>query len=78
MKIFNLFLTNQLTNFEIEKYYQIEPKSNDVYTRNNLSKIEDGTYITDSYLLMSMSQLELIGLLCKLMITCKAIQWAPI
>ena len=34
-----------LTNFEIQKYYQNEPKLNGVYSRNNLSKIKDGTYI---------------------------------
>ena len=34
-----------LTNFEIQKYYQKEPKFNGVYSRNNLSKIKDGGYI---------------------------------
>ena len=34
-----------LTNFEIEKYYQYKTKFNGVYSRNNLSKIKDGTYI---------------------------------
>ena len=34
-----------LTNFEIQKYYQNEPKLNGVYSRNNLSKIKDETYI---------------------------------
>ena len=34
-----------LTNFEIQKYYQNEPKLNGVYSRNNLSKIKGGTYI---------------------------------
>ena len=34
-----------LTNFEIQKYYQNEPKFNDVYSRNNLPKIKDGTYV---------------------------------
>ena len=27
-----------LTNFEMQKYYQNEPKFNGVYLRNNLSK----------------------------------------
>ena len=36
-----------LTNFEIQKYYQTEPKFNDVYSRNNFSKIKDGAYITN-------------------------------
>ena len=28
-----------LTNFEIQKYYQKEPKFNDAYSRNNFPKI---------------------------------------
>ena len=34
-----------LTNFEIQKYYHSEPKFNGVYSRNNLPKIKDGTYV---------------------------------
>ena len=34
-----------LTNFEIQKYYENEPKFNGVYSRNNLSKIKDGEFI---------------------------------
>ena len=34
-----------LANSEIQKYYQYKPKFNGVYSRNNLSKIKDGTYI---------------------------------
>ena len=34
-----------LTNFEIQKYYQKEPKFNDFYSRNNLPKLKDGTYV---------------------------------
>ena len=34
-----------LTNFEIQKYYQNEPKFNGVYSRNELPKIKDGTYM---------------------------------
>ena len=34
-----------LTNFEIQKYYQNEPKFNGVYSRNNLPKIKGGAYI---------------------------------
>ena len=37
--------SHPLTNFEIEKYYQNEPKFNGVYSRNNLPKIKDGTYL---------------------------------
>ena len=33
-----------LTNFEIQKYYQNEPKFNGVYSRNNSPKIKDGAY----------------------------------
>ena len=38
-------LLHSLTNFEIQEYYQNEPKFNGVYSRNNLSKIKDGTYV---------------------------------
>ena len=34
-----------LTNFEIQKHYQKEPKFNGVYSRNNLPKIKDGSYV---------------------------------
>ena len=34
-----------LNNFEIQKYYQNEPRFNDVYSRDNLSKIKDGAYV---------------------------------
>ena len=34
-----------LTNFEIQKYYQNEPKFNGVYSRNNLPKIKNGAYV---------------------------------
>ena len=35
-----------LTNFEIQKYYQNEPRFNSVYSRNNLpKKIRDRTYV---------------------------------
>ena len=33
---------HSLTNFEIQKYYQNEPKFNDIYSRNNLPRIKDG------------------------------------
>ena len=36
-----------LINFEIQKYYQNQPKFNDVYSRKNLSKIKDGGYIVN-------------------------------
>ena len=35
-----------LTNFEMQKYYQNEPRFNGVYSRNNLpKKIKDGAYV---------------------------------
>ena len=34
-----------LTNFEIQKYCQNEPKFNGVYSRNTLPKIKDGAYV---------------------------------
>ena len=34
------------TNFGIQKYYEKEPRFNDVYSRNNLpKKIKDGVYV---------------------------------
>ena len=39
--------SHPLTNFEIQKYYQSEPKLNGVYSRNNLPNIKDGTYVID-------------------------------
>ena len=34
--------SHPLTNFEIQKYYQKEPRFNGVYSRNNLLKMEHG------------------------------------
>ena len=34
-----------LTNFEIHKYYENEPRFNGVYSRDDLSEIKDGAYI---------------------------------
>ena len=35
-----------LTNFEIQNYYQKEPKFNGIYSRNNLpEKIKGGAYV---------------------------------
>ena len=37
---------HSLTNFEIQKYYQNEPRFNGVYSRDNLpNKIKDGAYV---------------------------------
>ena len=38
--------SHPLTNFEIQKYYQNEPRFNGIYSRDNLEeKIKDRTYI---------------------------------
>ena len=38
-----------LTNFEIRKHYQFEPRFNGVYSRNNLpKKIKDGAYVLNN------------------------------
>ena len=42
-------------NFEIQKYYENEPKFNGVYSKSNLSKINDGAYI------VNLGEYELIG-----------------
>ena len=34
-----------LVNFEIQKYYQNEPRFNGAYSRDNLPQIKDGAYI---------------------------------
>ena len=35
-----------LTNFEIQRYYQNEPRFNGIFSGNNLPKtIKDGTYL---------------------------------
>ena len=51
-----------LTNFEIQKYYQNEPRFNDVFWRNKLlRKIKDGTYTTnlDEYADVGMHRIAL-------------------
>ena len=40
-----LLLPHPLTNFEIQKYYQNERKFNTVYSRNNLPKVKDESYV---------------------------------
>ena len=34
-----------LTNFEIQKHYQNEPRFNGVHSRDNLTKIKDRAYV---------------------------------
>ena len=36
---------NPSINFEIQIFYQNEPRLNDVYSRNNLPKTKDGAYL---------------------------------
>ena len=39
-------LPHPLSSFEIQKYYQNEPRFNGVFSRNNLpKKIKDGAYV---------------------------------
>ena len=45
VRIFNA--PHPLTNFEIQKYYQNEPKFNGVYSRNNLPKVKDEAFVTN-------------------------------
>ena len=40
-----LMTLHPLTDFEIQRYYQNEPKFMDIYFRNNLLKIKDGAYV---------------------------------
>ena len=40
-------LLHPLTTFEIQKHYQIQPRFNGVYSRNNLKKIKDGAYVVN-------------------------------
>ena len=40
-------LPHPLTKFEIQQYYQNEPRFNGIYSRDNLpNKIKDGAYVT--------------------------------
>ena len=40
--------SHRLTNFEIQRYYQNEPRFNGVYSRDNLPiKIKDPAYVTN-------------------------------
>ena len=36
------------TNFEIQKYFQNEPRFNGIYSRNNLPKTKDGAYVINN------------------------------
>ena len=58
-------LPHPLTNFEIQKYYENEPKFNGAYSRSNLSKIKDGVYIINLELL-SMLMIKMSPILIAL------------
>ena len=57
--------SHPLTNFEIQKCYQNDPRYNGVYSRDNLPKIKDGAYAID---LDEYSDIDLISLLCMFII----------
>ena len=38
-------MSHPLTSFQIQRYYQNEPKFNGVYSRNDLPKVKDGAYV---------------------------------
>ena len=40
-------LPHPLTNFEIQKYYQNEPRFNGSFSRDNLPRIKDGAHIVN-------------------------------
>ena len=40
-------LPHPLTSFKIQKKYQNEPKFNGVYSRDNLPKIKNGSYVVN-------------------------------
>ena len=42
-----LMLPDPLTNFEMQKHYQNEPKCNALYFRDNLPKITNGAYVVN-------------------------------
>ena len=54
--------THALANFEIQKYYQHQPRFNGVYSRDNFpNTVKDGAYIITQII---MQVLVNIGLLC--------------
>ena len=48
MEIKNLMPPHPLTNFDIQKYYQNEPRFNGVYSRDHLPKAKDGAYLINA------------------------------
>ena len=39
--------SHPLTNLEIQKYYRNDSRFNGIYSRDNLSTIKDGAYVTN-------------------------------
>ena len=54
-------LPHPLTNSEIRKYYQNEPKSSGTYSRINLPKIKYGAYVTNGVKHISKEIKKFIG-----------------
>ena len=42
-------IPHSLTNFEIQRFYQKEPRFNGVYWRNTLPKTKDGVFAINLY-----------------------------
>ena len=55
-------LPHPLTDFEIQKYYQNEPRFNGIYSKDNLPKIKVEADVINPH--ESTLILELIGWLC--------------
>ena len=53
-----------LKKFEIRKYYQNEPKFNDVCSKNNLPKLNDRAYVISLY---EYKSIEMYVNVCKCM-----------
>ena len=53
-----------LNNFEIQKYYQNEPRFNGIYSTDKLSKTNDGVYVInlDEYSDIGSHQIPLFAL----------------
>ena len=58
-------LPHPLTNFEIQKHYQNEPKFDGVYSRINLHKIKDGAYIRLTYIWVWINRSSCDSIICK-------------
>ena len=51
-----------LTNFEIQKYYKIEPRFNGIFSRNNLPKeIKDAPYVINTPYVINIDEYADVG-----------------